>query len=311
MHADIARWKYFDNVSMADRERGFALVHGEDVAGFIGLIPVEFSNGSRSIHGCWACDWSVSHTVRGAYGLQLLNAAQRSSDATVALGGADVTRKILSRISPTCDGSAGLVFRKHVTLSGIAMALKRRGVLPASLQLGSLNRFPIPRFRSYRNAVNVSQGLEHIRHDSLSAISSEGKFQPSYTHADLEWRLLRCPGLETWSCETRHSEASALAWRSRETPEEWKAALLVSAGSEEAISDCIECCLRLIEHQGGGSVNTLVSRVDKAIISSLAHAGFRRLDFEYPLYNLTSASSQINTVARLSYLDSDIYYRFA
>jgi len=307
----IVEWKYFDDSIAGSTERGFALVEDREIVGFLGLIPMEMRNGNRRLQMAWTCDWSVDNRLRGAYGLFLLKTAVEHAGQVIALGGADTTRQILARLARSRDDQAGIVFRKHLALGAYARALQRRKFPVANEAINVLDRIALPRLRKARVETKAFRALTS---DRLVPPETDtgGNWTPSYDSAALEWRLLRCPVVEAWVCEGPQDRASVLVWRSTEQRREWKAALFGTGKETGELSACLESALRHIVQQGGSSVSVLVSRWDRTLIGVLSAARFREAKFNYPIYFLQAgtAGESLNTIAGLSYLDSDLHYRF-
>jgi hypothetical protein len=57
-------------------------------------------------------------------------------------------------------------------------------------------------------------------------------------------------------------------------------------------------------------VSALVAEVDTHTRQLLAQAGFQRTELAFPLYVLAAAPTPVTGLGRLSYLDSDLAYRF-
>lgn len=308
--AEIVRWKYFDDCAGTGMERGFALVDTERIVGFLGLIPVDFRKGQHSMQCCWTCDWSVRKDVRGASGLKLLTEVKRYRRFALTLTDSVVTTKFLSRMAASIDSDAGVVYRKYLTVGGIAAALQRRGVPGAGAiaQLGAHVR--IPTFSRQRLAVSVNRGLPPCDFERFHR--EKEHWRPSYTRAQLEWRLLRCPGLECWSTSADGARAAVVFWRAQQVPAEWRIALFAERGASDALRDCVHSALGKIVDEGGSAVNAMVSRWDHPLADVLQLAAFRKLRFTNTLFTLTSdnAADAIKTAGGITYLDSDFHYRF-
>jgi hypothetical protein len=130
MPPEIIDWKYFDERFNRGRERGLVWVRGDEVAGFLGLIPFHTEiEGSRA-ECAWLCDWSIDPSQAGGMGLMLLKRAGGLYDGLFNLGGNENTRQIVPRLADRTvpDAAVNLVLplRLGSVFAGLPGGLVKR-----------------------------------------------------------------------------------------------------------------------------------------------------------------------------------------
>lgn len=139
---ELIAWKYFDEAFNRDRERGFVLLRDGDVAGFVGVIPMEIGADGRDWPSAWICDWYCSVPGMGGF---LFYEALRSFQYLAAFGaGTEYSRPALSGFSTVEYTDAGVV---HVFPVRLAPVLRKIGKLAPWLHIEAwpgLNRLPLP-----------------------------------------------------------------------------------------------------------------------------------------------------------------------
>ena len=306
-------WKYFDEQFNDGLERGFAVLADDEVLGFIGFIPFNLRVQGKVVRAYWACDWSVSAQLRGAYGLLLLDAAMKHCGVLIAFGGAEVTQKIMRRFATKTETAAGVVFQRRLSLERYIGWFADRGVMPASLVDSRIGRIRVPTLRSWRRlqtTVTLTHGLPGGRF-ALPLDASANQTTPLFDRAALDWRLARSPDLDAWTASAPGHSAVVLFWRSAHTGREWKLALFCEPKSEGALHDCLEIANRKMTSLQASIARVLTSRWNERIISILNSAGYSDSKAIYPLQIMDTRNIfTIETISGLTYLDSDIFYRF-
>src|SRR5258708_19222743 len=141
---EVIEWKYFDPCFNRDRERGVVWVRGNQVAGFLGLIPFRVEKERFPADCAWSCDWSVDPLLGGGAGLMLLKRARELYDGIFHLGGNEKTRQIFPRLADRTVPDAGISMALPLRLGCILPLLPRAFVKDLLRPQATLLQFPLP-----------------------------------------------------------------------------------------------------------------------------------------------------------------------
>jgi hypothetical protein len=278
---EIVRWKYFDGAYNRGRERGHVWLENGEVRGFLGLVP--FGANSQS---AWTCDWSVEPGAAGAAGIRLVQGAMKSYPWLFQLGGNERTKSILSRLSRETFTGAALEFKLTLRLGAQLARVRRKTGVSVPLA----GRIPVRLPRRVRS-IPVRAGVDRAIEQALD----------KYDYEYVQWQVGRCPLLA--SCTCVGPDGSVLLWSSNRF---WR-----MAEFGQRLEDVLDAAVRHVYDQGGYQLSVLASRTDEGWHQVLRSRGFRASPDERNL-NVLSAVRETRApeLGRLSFLDSDMGYRF-
>jgi hypothetical protein len=248
-------------------------------------------------------------------GIVLLKRAIETSGELYALGGNENTQKLLPRIATLTAPGAGLAL--HLPLRAGAL-LKRfdRGVLARLPKPKLLHMIPLRWVGRPGTAplVETASGLVP-KIAPLLELRQEEEWQPCYDMAYLDWQIGRSPLLRSWtSYSPRAGEprAAAVYWRPMSSAHFWRLAVWWHRGHPDHLQAVIKETIAQVYHEGGAALSAIVSRLDVETVRVLRSAGFLKLGRGRPLYICTGAqrSQAVKELRGLSYLDTDLAYRF-
>lgn len=303
----VIDWKYFDSDFNSGQPRGYVWSFDGVVRGFVGLIPYVLVTPGGPQRAAWTCDWALE-TPDSAPGMGILlyRKVAEAQGWLTALGGNEVTRRMLPRMAThTVEGAAnvwhkpvrtGIFLRKLGGRIGQRLARTRLGQLPLST---ALRRRP--------RGVEVANGVA----EELAPFLSKGRLQtgPQYELDYVRWQIARCPVLRAmtfWSSDS----CAALAWHPLDEVETWRATMWLTGDPYEAPLVLTEL-LRTAGERGAAVVSLLSSPGEKTLNALLRRAGFLRARAPRPLYLFAPPGAEYpSEFARHSWLDTDLAYRF-
>lgn len=316
MPSEIISWKYFDSAFNRGRERGFVWLREGRVAGFVGLIPFDLSGGGNRSQTAWTCDWSVGEPdANPGFGVMLLKRAIDSCGHLMALGGNENTQRLLPRIATRTVPEAGLMFGLPLRLGAV---FRKLGRLPEAGPLrrifSALSGIPLRWVGGAESRVRVERGVSPAISALLESERGPG-WSPRYDFEYLNWQVGRCPAVVSWTCIApgeAGSRAAALFWRPVDSSNLWRTAVWMEAGGQESLRAVLREVVRRIYGEGGVAVSAIVSRLDHDLIQILREIGFVRIGAPRPLFVCTPGRNRgsLDEPGRLSYLDTDLAYRF-
>jgi len=310
---ELVRWKYFDPaLETGGRERGFAWLRDERIAGFIGLIPTRLGRGDESFDMSWTCDWSLSKRVASpGVGVLLLKQAIESTHQLMYVGtGSAHTASIAPRIADHVIEDAGLVALLPLRLGYWAERLSRALPFVRAERWPWLPQLPARRLPRSSARVRVADGISSAIGPLLEEPRGPGWY-PRYSHGYVDWVVGRCPELSSgtaWAPSDAAPRACAVFWRSRASERFWRMALWAQPGADDLLADVIRCAARRIYESGGWLVSTLVSRRDELLRSSLQRCGALIGRSTKPLYVLATKGPRVDELSNLSFVDADLAY---
>lgn len=306
-------WKYFDNTFNNGRERGFVYLYNGKVAGFMGLIPFTVRLDTQVIESAWSCDWYREPHTPGPMGIMLIKASLRSYKLIYSLGGNQTTKLLLTKLSQKAIADAGIVFYKPLRLGGVLKPAARKIGYSFLESVGFLNAIPLLNVRKGRSSLaTIHWGVSRDA-STVMIPPSDARSLPLYDLNYVDWQVGRCPALISATCISRLStspRAALFFWRTVDTVDFWRIAIISQVDAYEEIDDILTSVLEHIYQHGGSLISVLISRLDLDLHRLLKAKGFvagaRR-----PLYILTSDSKgPTEELQRLSFLDTDWAYRF-
>ena len=317
MSPEIIEWKYFDAEFNRGRERDYAWVCDGQVCAFLGLVPFTLGQGDQSWDSMWLCDWTrkPGGSARGI-GRRLAIEAAESFDHGVGFGGTATPQYLHPQIADRTIVDAGIVFRLPLRLGAILSKLSRRRPFAAVSRwrrLGRIPLFTLPR-RSVGHSVRIEPGVARAIGPLVQRNHGKRWF-PRYDLAYLEWQLVRCPDVICWTCYVPAESgavAPALIWRPVNSTDSWRLALWWQEGAREELAAVLTEAIHHAHNDNALIVWLIASRLDADLIALAKSKHFRPSSQRMPLsiYTRRSTSQAIDEVARLSYLDGDLAYRF-
>jgi hypothetical protein len=242
----------------------------------------------------------------------LFKGAIERAGLLTTLGGNDATARLVPRLATHIVADAATVWSLVLRVGGTRVfgGVARRAPLGPLARIGDV---PVRRVRfvDRGSGPRVEAGVSPALADMRQCVS-DNECVPSYDHDYLDWQLGRCPGIESASVlsPSREARAGALCWRLT-GGKQWRMALWVGGAAEESAHAVVWKALNEIARRGGHAVSAITSRTDAATAALLENAGFRATGRELPLYVLSRAGlTAPQSLARLSYLDSDLAHRF-
>jgi len=315
--SEMIAWKYFDARFNRGRNRALVWMQGDDVRGFIGLIPFTLRDGESVRDATWTCDWSIDDPRKSpGMGIVLLRAAIGAARFAMSLGGNELTRSLLPRIAAQTIADAGAVYVLPLRLGYVLEKVDRRlqARVPgapafARTVLGSL---PLPAMRRTDAGIDIQPGvaprLEHAlaRHPQPTPA-------PAYDLEYVQWQCGRCPEIDSWTVLDGRDVAAAAAavvFRARCAPGHWRMVWWEpAAGAAAPGAKVLRAASAFAYAQGARSLSAIVSRADERAASRLRAEGFMLQRGGQPLYVNPSdrtAFVPFDRVGSLSYLDTDL-----
>jgi hypothetical protein len=153
----------------------------------------------------------------------------------------------------------------------------------------------------------VSSALEELLECSRPQETS-----PAYDLQYLRWQIEQCPVVQSVTCyvEPRHPLAGALAWRHKCDPRNWRLALWARSDSHIETRDVLEAVLDFVFQQGAHRISVIASHLDRERLGMLRARGFLESGRPRSLFSITLDRPVNEEPAGLSFLDTDLAYRF-
>ena len=310
--AEIIEWKYFDRQFRPGRERGYVWLKDGQVRGIIGLIPFTLGDQTEQ-HDCsWTCDWFVAVSERNpGIGALLLKRAIDEAGLLTTLGGNEATSRMVPRMAAHSLKAAGFEWVKPIRLGGVRNFRRVATRLPR-WALGWLEDAPLEgASRTAGSSVRVAPGVHASALEGVLAGQAAGRWVPQYDVDYVDWQIGRCPAVECatiWTTDPAGASA-AVIWRALKG-RQWRIAVWSSLGAPTHAQSVLGEAVRQVRLQGGFGLSAVVAEGDGPGQQLFEGAGFRRTPLAFPLYVLGTAAAPVTRLGRLSYLDSDLAYRF-
>ena len=313
--AEIIEWKYFDSQFRPAGERGYVWLKDGRVRGVIGLIPFVLGDKTEH-HSCaWTCDWFVAvSALNPGIGALLLKHAIDQSGLLTTIGGNEATSRMVPRMATHTVPSAAFEWILPLRLGGTRNFQRLANRLPpwSVNWLRNTSVASAPRVGTSAPQTRVHAGIYASALEPVLGSAAPDPWTPRYDLAYVDWQLGRCPAVEVatvWASD--HGAATgAVIWRAR-NGSRWRIELWTLAESAAHAGAVLAEAIRQVRKQGGHVVSVLLASADTLGQSLFSSAGFRRSRLAVPLYVL---GSRVNPgpegLRRLSYLDSDLAYRF-
>ena len=306
----IVEWKYFARTFGEGESRGLVWLREGTVHAAIGLIPFRIQTANGRMSASWTCDWVVgSPKANPGIGVLLMREASKIAGPLFSVGGNDVNRQLMPRIATRSIASAAVEYHRPLRLGGSRWfrGIDRR----VGHRLQPLNRVRIhpPAFR--RHAV-VESGVSDVLAQFLEPeVRSRVTMAPAYDIAYLRWQIAECPDLESATCyvPTDDMVAAALCWRGRSAPRNWRCALWTRDESDQQTKTVLASLVAHVSRHGGDRLSIITAEKDDRRRRMLRSRGFVDSDEVRSLY-VTGSELPAVDVAALSFLDSDLAYRF-
>ena len=313
MPRHVVEWKYFDR-TFTGGNPGYVWISADRVRGFVGVIPFAVAGGGEQHGAQWFCDWSLERPeATPGMGIVLLKTAARGTPHLLSLGGNVTSRNLLPRLASLTVSDAGVSFTRYLRLGGILRRVERR------IPVGPLTRVPVlplvPVRLSRRPPGGVAVATESGVVADIAPLlegSPGGGWFPRYDLDYVRWQIARCPELVSGTCLARDGasvRAAAVFWRPLNSTHTWRLALWTKPDSGPCLEAVLSESLNTIYRQRGMIASVLVSRLDVDVITALRAQGFR-LDGRRPLHLFHSEPPAFYALQQLSYLDTDLAYRF-
>lgn len=311
-------WKYDDRVFNGTGERGFACVDGGKITSFLGLIPFTVMQNGKTLNAAWSCDWYRDEKASGPLGVMLMQQSLKAYPFIYSLGGSEMTKAIMGRLSRITVPNAGVELYKPLRAGGAAYLLqKATGRRHISL-FPSLSRLRLPA-RTPRPPKELKVEILDVLPSALNSLlqqQSNDSHIPAYDLPYLQWLLERCPCVQASVCMVSSKTNSALVgaillWHPTGDRRFWRLAPLPGEGNQQVLRAGLNAATAHIRDQGGWLASILASHRDTQLLTVAKEHGFFRSPSGRPLYilaaNPVAAPQELQT---LSYLDTDYAYRF-
>jgi hypothetical protein len=305
---EIVEWKYFRRTFGGKSPAGFVWLKQGSVRGTIGLIPFELSTPAGRVRAAWTCDWVVdSPASNPGVGVMLLQHAGKVAGPLLTLGGTEVSQQLTRRLA--ARWFPGVSIELHVPLRAGGGTWFRAIDRRLGGNLGYLAGVPLHTAKRSPQVVvepGVSGALEqllgwHSAHDVV----------PVYDLNYVRWQIEQCPVVESVTCYPSSVEpcAFAVAWR-RKDWDDWRLALWAREESDPQTRMTLEGIIEYVFRRGARRLSTVVSRLETDRLATLRAYWFRQSGAERSLYLTASMAETDREPTVLSFLDTDLAYRF-
>jgi hypothetical protein len=146
--------------------------------------------------------------------------------------------------------------------------------------------------------------------EELLEHGGSGRTIPTYDLRYLKWQVENCPMVESITCYVEPRVAGTLAWRQKLDRRNWRLALWTRSETHEGVGDVLEAAIDFIFRQGGYRISVIASRLDRERLALLRARGFLESGRPRSLFSITSDRPVNEEPAGLSFLDTDLAYRF-
>lgn len=313
IQSEIIDWKYFDPSFNRRGERGVVLARGNEVAGFLGLIPFRLERGHVRAECAWSCDWSVA-PGQGGMGLLLAKRARELYDGIFNLGGNENTRRLFPRLADSTVSDAGLSFVLPLRLGSIFARLPRGKIQDLLNRQQFLQQIPLRWVPAPSEAkIAIDAGLSP-RLISLAQAEPHGDWRPLYDSEFLKWQFGRCPAIACWSfwmVSESPLRTAALIWRSRSSTKFWRFALWGETQDADKLKKIIGAVVSFVYKEGCVALFAIASHKESDLATLLRRHGFLCYG-KLPFDVMRGRCAQLPTdeFSTLSFLDTDLAYRF-
>ena len=316
MSREVVDWRYLDEDFNRGRNRGLAWLRRDRMEGMIGLIPFQIGGAGPAREVNWSSDWILADpNANPGMGILLLRRAIESSATLFALGGNENTRKLLPRIATHTVPDAGIGMHLLLRSGAILRKAGRKGILGRLPQPRLLHMIPLRWVSSpkARPDVKTEPGVPREIAPLLATRHGEG-WSPRYDFSYVSWQVGRSPLIRCLtSCAPLAGEpaAAAVYWSPAASGDFWRLAVWYRPGFQEGLDAVVRAAVHEIYRRGGMAVSAIVSRLDTEMQAALRARGFLPLGPRRPLYACAGRDdSPVPELSGLSYLDSDLAYRF-
>jgi hypothetical protein len=285
------------------------------ICGFLGLIPLCIGRLGERQQSYWACDWSRDRNAPKGSGRFLLEQASKFCIHHMGFGGNEISQNLYPKYA-SLTVPAGRVYRRTIRFGFHLDRIKKRVPWFPFDQWKTIRDFPvIP--GAVRRAHMYAKTVEGIGRELESVLEPRASIgiRPLYDHEYIHWQIGRCPFLESATCFSPNDtipRAAAAVWCQKSDRTIWKMAIWSEHGAIEELGHAIDAAIKHIYDLGGQSVSIIVSRLDTEFHDVLESRGFYTKPPNLKLYILASeaATHPVEELEHLSYLDTDLAYRF-
>jgi hypothetical protein len=314
----IIDWKYCDSDFNRNRERGLACVddHGR-LLSFIGLIPFTVMHNGKAVDAAWCCDWYRALDASGPLGVMLIQHSLKAYPLIYSLGGGEMTKAIMGRLSRVTIPTAGVELYKPVRIGGAIYALRKATAVNVIPSVSTINNVKLPIREQKQNKAPLTVRFVASlppTFDELLVDRVTDAHLPAYDLQYLRWLLDRCPSITGGACLVSRGEESigaVLFWHPVADKRFWRISLLPCRRNYGVLDAAVTKTIRHIRDNGGWLISLLASRLDIDLLELAKRNGFYQSTSRRPLYILTRNRQDIvQELEQLSYLDTDYAYRF-
>lgn len=316
MSREVADWRYLDADFNRGRNRGFAWLRRDRMEGMIGLIPFRIGGAGATREVNWSSDWILADPgANPGMGILLLRRAIESSMALFALGGNENTRKLLPRIAAHTVPDAAVGMHLLLRSGAILRRAAGKGLLGRLPMPGLLHKIPLRWVPGPRSSPEFRTEPGLSREIAPLFDSGHGeRWSPRYDFSYVSWQIGRSPLIRCWTsyCLSAGAPGAAVVyWSPAASGDFWRLAVWYQRGRRDLLDAVLRQAVSQIYRQGGMAVSAIVSRLDTEVQAALRARGFLPLGRRRPLYVCAGQDpNPVPELSGLSYLDSDLAYRF-
>jgi len=200
------RWKYWDTHPLCADSRSHVLLDGETIVAHGCCWPVLLEGAFGELPSMHLIDWAADRKVPGA-GMQVLRLCQKDVAGAIAIGGSEMTRKIIPAFGYKPYNSISFLYRPLRPISP-ALSLKD-WKMPARI-LRNLGQYSFPRASmpaGWRvSRVEPSEISESLFPRPLTDEAVSMRSPELLTH------IMKCPVVQDASCYVLHHRNAARAY---------------------------------------------------------------------------------------------------
>jgi hypothetical protein len=241
----------------------------------------------------------------------------RSYDVIYSLGGSEKTKAILPKLARSTFLKAAIKLDKPLRLSIFPKLAAKKAGLNFLDRLSGLVDVRLARSKAgdYQKSV-ISTGVSEQIKLVLSQTDTGEPFGSRYDSEYVTWQIGRCPEIVPFTCIVAGdagSYAAILFWRHSESIDFCRLAIIGSSRvTITEVGTALDYVLDYITGLGGGLVSILVSHMQTELLRLLRTKGFIASRLTLPLFILARGQADnCGELAELSYLDTDLGYRFS